>query len=73
MAQLNIIDFSASSNAMTQDNPEELMRKNTIHIQRKNCGNKNTAEKDMSGHVVWWGYDWVLIIKDHSTANMNDM
>ena len=44
MAQMNAMDFSTSSNAITQDNSEELMRKNTHHIQRKNYGSRNTEE-----------------------------
>ena len=52
MAQLNVIDFSTSNNAMTQDKSEDLRRKNTIHIQRKNCGNINVEEKLMIDHLV---------------------
>ena len=42
MAQLNVINLSTSSNAMIQDNPDELSTKNAVHIQRKNCGSRNT-------------------------------
>ena len=57
MAQSNVINFSTSSNSMVQDNPEELVRKNTIHIQRKNCGNRNEFEKYMLHPIVRWGCD----------------
>ena len=52
VAQLNVMDFSTGSNAMIQDNAEGLMRKNTIPIQRKNYGNRNTEEKHMIDHMV---------------------
>ena len=52
MVKSNGTDFSTSSNAMTQDHPEELRRKNTIHIQRKNDGSRNAEEKLMIDHVV---------------------
>ena len=61
--QLNVMDFSISSSAMTQDNSERLMRKNTIHIQRKNCGTRNAEEKNMIDYMVRWGYDCVFDIK----------
>ena len=51
MAQLKVMDFSTSSNAMIQDNPKELRRKNTIYIQRKNFGTRNVLEKYMINHV----------------------
>ena len=47
VVQWNIMDFSTSSNAMTQDNAEGLWRKNAIHTQRKNCGSRKTLEKYM--------------------------
>ena len=48
----NVMDSSASSNALTQEKPEKLMRKNAIHIQRKNCGNRNSDEKQMIEHII---------------------
>ena len=45
MVQSNIMDFSTRSNAMIQNNAEGLMRKNAIHIQRKNCGSRNMKKK----------------------------
>ena len=60
MAESNTIDFSNSSDAMIQDDPEKLMRKNAIHNQRKNCGNRNAEEKHMIDYVVQWGYDWSI-------------
>ena len=56
-AQLNIMDFSTSSNAMTQDISEGPMRKKGIHIQRKSCGSRNTEEKQLPDHMGQWGYD----------------
>ena len=47
MAQSNVIDFSTSSNAMTQDNAEGFLRKKAIHIQRKNCGSINVEENQL--------------------------
>ena len=58
MAQLNIMDFSTRGNAMIQDHPEGLMRKNTLHIQRKNCVSRDTEEKQLLDHMGQWGYDW---------------
>ena len=58
MAQLNVIHFPTSSNAMTQYNSEGLMRKNAIHIQGKNCGNRNAEEKHMIDHMGQGAYDW---------------
>ena len=43
---------------MIQDNAEGLMRKNAIHIQRKNCGSRNTERKQLLDHMGQWGYDW---------------
>ena len=54
---LNIMDFSNSIIAMFQDNSEGLMRKNTIHIQRKNCESRITEEKQLLDHMSQWGYD----------------
>ena len=36
-----------SINTMIQNNAEGLMRKKAIHLQRKNCGSRNTEEKQM--------------------------
>ena len=40
------MDFSTSSNATIQNDAEGLMRKKAIHIQRKNCGTRNTQKKN---------------------------
>ena len=46
------MDFSTSSNAKIQNNAEGLMRKKAIHIQRKNCGSRNTrVDGDIIGDV----------------------
>ena len=45
------MDFSASSNAMIQDNSERLIEKNDIHMQRKNYRNGNTEEKQLREHM----------------------
>ena len=37
---------------MIQDYPEELVRKNAIHIQRKNCGSRNAEEKHIIDYMV---------------------
>ena len=50
VTQSNIMDFSNNSIAMIPDNIEGLMRKNTIHIQRKNCGSRNAEEKHGQSH-----------------------
>ena len=57
-AKSNVMDFSTNSNAMIQDNSEGPMRKNAIHSQRKNCGSRNTEEKQLFDHLGRWGYDW---------------
>ena len=36
MAKSNVMDSSASSNALMQDNCEGLIEKNDIHMQKKN-------------------------------------
>ena len=41
LVQSNVMDSSASSNAMIQDNSEALNEKNDTHIQRKNYRNGN--------------------------------
>ena len=56
VVQSNVMDFSTSCNAMIQDNAEGLMRKNTIHIQRKNCESRNKEEKQLLDHMGQ--YDW---------------
>ena len=58
MAQLNVIDFSTCSNAMIQDISEGPMRKNAVHIQRKNCGSKNTEEKQLLDYMGQWRFVW---------------
>ena len=45
MLKLNVMDSSASSNALIQDNYEGLIEKNDIHIQRKNYRSGNTEEQ----------------------------
>ena len=47
VVQSNIMEFSTISNAVIQNNAEGLMRKKAIHIQRKNCGSRNTEEKQL--------------------------
>ena len=47
LVKSNVIDSSASSNAMIQDNCEGLIEKNTIHMQRKNYRSGNTEEKQL--------------------------
>ena len=51
MVQLSTMDFSVSNNARIQNNTEGLMRKKSIHIQRKNCGSRNTEEKQVIEHM----------------------
>ena len=67
------MDFSTSSNAKIQNNVEGLMRENTIHMQRKNCGCRNVEEKQLLDHMGRWGYDWGCRLKDQSRANINNM
>ena len=45
VVQSNVMDSSASSNALIQDNSEGLFEKNDIHMQRKNYKSGNTEEK----------------------------
>ena len=52
------MDFSTSSNVMIQDISEGPMKKNVIHIYRKNGGSRNTEEKQLLDHMGPWGYDW---------------
>ena len=58
--RLNVMDFSTSScNAKTQNNAEGLLKKRAAtHIQRKNCGSRNTDEKQLSELMDGWGYYW---------------
>ena len=51
MVKSNVIDSSASSNAMIQDNCEGLVEKNDIHMQRKNYRSGNTEEKQLHEHM----------------------
>ena len=46
MVKSNVIDSSASSNAMIQDNCEGLIEKNDIHMQRKNYRGGKTKENN---------------------------
>ena len=46
MVKSNVMESSANSNAMIQDNSEGLMEKNDIHIQRKNYRSGNTKEQN---------------------------
>ena len=55
VAQLNVMDFSTSSNAMILNYPEELMRKKTTSGERTK-GVEMKKEKHMIDHVVWWGF-----------------
>ena len=43
----NGMNFSTSSKAKIQNNAEGFMRKKALHIQRKNCGSRNTEEKQL--------------------------
>ena len=47
----NLIDFSTSNNSLIQNNSEGLMRKKANHIHRKNCGSRNTEEKQLLKHM----------------------
>ena len=51
MVKSNVMDSSASSNALSQDNYEGPMRKNIIHMQRKNYRSGNTEEKQLREHM----------------------
>ena len=46
-----MIDLATNSNAIIQDNSEGSMRKNDVHIQRKNCGSRNTEEEQLLDHT----------------------
>ena len=66
------MDFATSSNAMIQDNPEGLVRKNAIHIKRKNCLSRNAEEKqtyDLSHEHMGTRFG-VLVSKDCSDTKM---
>ena len=56
LVQSNIVDFSTSScNAKTQNNAEGLLKKRAAtHIQKKNCGSRNTEEKQLP-ELGWMG------------------
>ena len=58
LVKSNVMDSSASSNALIQDNYEGPLRKNTIHMQRKNHRSGNTEDKQLLEHMGRWGYDW---------------
>ena len=66
------MDFATSSNAEIQDNPKGFMRKNVIHVERKDCESRSTEEEHDLTLVymdIWFG---VLVLKDCSTAKMNN-
>ena len=54
------MDFSTRRcNAKTQNNAEGLLKKRAAtHIQRKNCGSRNTEEKQLPELMGGWGYYW---------------
>ena len=59
VVQLNVMDFSTSGCiAKPQNNAEGLMKKKATHIQRKNCGSRNTEEKELLELMGWWVYYW---------------
>ena len=58
MAESNVMDFSTSSNAVIQDISKGPMGTNAVHIQRKNCGSRNTEGKQLLDHMGQWGFDW---------------
>ena len=51
MVKSNVMDSSASSDALIQDNCEGLIEKNDIHMQRKNYRSGNTEEKQLLEHM----------------------
>ena len=47
--------FTSSCNAKTQSNAEGLLKKRAAtHIQRKNCGSRNTEEKQLPELMGGW-------------------
>ena len=59
MVKSNIMDFTSSCKAKTQNNAEGLLKKRAAtHIQRKNCGSSNTEEKQLPELMGGWGYYW---------------
>ena len=46
------MDFSASSNALIQDNSEGFIEKNDIHMQRKNYMSGNPEETQLLESMV---------------------
>ena len=50
--------FTSSYNAKTQNKAEGLMKKKATHIQRKNCGSRNTEEKQLPELMGGWGHYW---------------
>ena len=55
MVNLNVmVFFTSSCNAKTQNNAEGLLKKRAAtHIQRKNCGSRNT-EKKKNNYLNSW-------------------
>ena len=51
MIKSNVMDSSASSNVLIQDNSEGLIENNAIHMQRKNYRSGNTEEKQLLEHM----------------------
>ena len=49
----NLLVFTSSCNAKTQNNAEGLMKKKVIHIQRNNCEIRNTEEKQLLELMCW--------------------
>ena len=66
------MDSSGSSNARIQDNYEGPMRKNTIHMQRKNYRSGNTEEKQF---MNTWDDETMIweTLNDHPSATINIM
>ena len=50
MVKSSVMDSSAISNALIQDNYEGFTEKNDTHMQRKNHRSGNTEEKQLREH-----------------------
>ena len=57
MAQLNVMDFSTSSNAMIQDNSEGLVRK-TISTSRESTVGVETQQRN-NCFIIWVDGDMI--------------
>ena len=58
VAQLNVMDFSTSSNAIIQDNSEGLMRKNTKFTSRERTAGVETEKKN-NCLIPWFDGDMI--------------